>query len=63
LVLVFALDLEEVEEVGARRVDFDQILIRAWGRRGLVDDVQVEGSLALFDICIRWSMNGLGGSE
>jgi hypothetical protein len=45
LPLVFAGDLEEVEEVGAGRVDGEGVLV--WGRGGVWDggDFEVEGAL------------------
>lgn len=45
LVLVFALDLEQVEKVCAGGVDFDEIVIWRGGEGGEVDDFQVERSL------------------
>lgn len=38
LVLVFALDLENVEEVGAARADLDQVFVRVRGGRGNCGD-------------------------
>lgn len=43
--LVFALDLEEVEEVGSSGMDFDEVVV--WRRRGSrqLCDFEVEGTL------------------
>jgi hypothetical protein len=49
-VLVFALDLEDVEEVGACGVDFDEVFVRCWGGGGQVGYFEVEGALHMY-IC------------
>ena len=41
--LVFAADLEEVEEIGAAGVDADQIFVWAWGGGGEGGDEKVGG--------------------
>ena len=43
--MVFAGDLQEVEEVGGGGVDGDGILVRRWGWVGEVDDLEIEWSL------------------
>lgn len=47
LVLVFTLDLEDVEEVCACGVDFDEVFVCCRGRGGQVGYFEVEGSLRL----------------
>lgn len=43
--LVFALDLEDVEEVCSCGVDFDEVFVRCWGWGWDFGDFEVEGSL------------------
>lgn len=43
--LVFALDLENVEEIGACGVDFDEVFVWCWGGGGQVGYFEVEGAL------------------
>lgn len=43
--LVFALDLEDVEEVGGGGVDLDEVLIVLWCGIGDVDDLELLGAL------------------
>ena len=45
LVLVAAADLEEVEEIGARGVDADGVLVGGGGRVGEGGDGEIEGGL------------------
>lgn len=45
LVLVFALDLEDIKEIGPGGVDFDQVFIRSWGRSRHSSDFEVQGPL------------------
>lgn len=44
--LVFAADLEEVEEVGCGCVDLDGVLVWVWGWVGEGGYLEVEGALA-----------------
>jgi hypothetical protein len=41
--LVFAADLEEVEEVGAAGADLDEVVVRVWLGVGQGADFEVEG--------------------
>ena len=43
--LVFALNLEQVEEIGAGGVDFNQVIIRGRTGSGKIGDGEVKGSL------------------
>lgn len=43
--LVFATDLEQVEEVGCRCVDGNEVFVRFWGGGGEVEDFEVFGAL------------------
>lgn len=43
--LVFALDLEQVEEIGAGGVDFNQVIIGGRTGSGKIGDGEVKGSL------------------
>lgn len=44
LVLVFASDLEQVEEVGPARGDLDEIFVGGGRGRGKVDDTEIAGA-------------------
>lgn len=48
--MVFAADLEEVEEVGRRGMDSDQVLVRLGIGRGKIDDREVFGPLLEFSM-------------
>jgi hypothetical protein len=50
LVLVFALYLEDVEEVCACGVDFDEIFVCCWGGGGQVGYFEVEGALVSLSV-------------
>lgn len=45
LMLIFALDLEDVEEVGGSSVDLDEVLIGFGGRVGKVRHLELLGRL------------------
>jgi len=48
LVLVFALNLQDIEKVGRRGVDLDQILVIPGHRIWQIGDLELFGSLDIF---------------
>jgi hypothetical protein len=44
-VLVFSANLEEIEEIGGRGVDGNEVLVRFGGRCGQLDDFEILGPL------------------
>jgi len=51
LVLVFAADLEQIEEVGCRGMDREEVLVRLGGWCGEIDDLEFFWSLGTFRWC------------
>jgi hypothetical protein len=60
LMLVFAADLKEIEEVGCRRVDSNEVFAGFWNWVGEVDYLEVLGALTMIvrrdTVRRRWSI-------
>lgn len=48
--LVFALDLQQIEKVCAGGVDFDEVFVGCRGRRAEVVDFEVQGALYIIQM-------------
>ena len=59
LVLVFALDLEYVEEIRAGGVDFNKVFVCCWLGGGQVCYFQVEGALFFWSLSVDSSLDRL----
>lgn len=60
LVLVFALDLEDVEEVCAGGVDFNEVFVFCWGGCGQVGYFEVKGALFSYQLGVPLSKMNAG---